>query len=122
MHRIQNDQPVETFLAHRTHPAFRIGVGTWGANRGMENLDAFRCKHGIKGSAVLAIVIPNKMRELMFLFRHVPDELARLLNHPYVRRMRGYIGDVDTTCPDLDEKEDVEGLEANGLHSKEIAG
>ena len=122
MRRVENDQLVETFLAHRTHPPFRIGICTGSSNRCMNNLDSFRCKHGIKGSAVLAIVIPNKMRELMFLFRHVPDELARLLNHPYVLRMRGYIGDVDTTCPDLDEKEDVEGLEANGLHSKEIAG
>jgi hypothetical protein len=43
----------------------------------------------------------------MFLLRQAPDELARLLGGPYSRRMSGHIGNMDTTCPDLDEKEDA---------------
>ncbi len=35
--------------------------------------------------------------------------------------MSGHIGNVDTTCPDLDERQDVEGLEANRFDREEIA-
>jgi hypothetical protein len=34
--------------------------------------------------------------------------------------MRGHVGKVDTTCPNFDEKEDVEGLQANRFDGEEI--
>lgn len=46
---------------------------------GAHNLDPFRRKDGIKGSTVLAIVIPDEMSKSLLLCLQVPDELARLL-------------------------------------------
>ena len=34
--------------------------------------------------------------------------------------MRSHIGDLDTACPNLDEKEHLEGLEAHGFDREEI--
>lgn len=86
----------------------------------MDNHDPFGSKHGIKGSSLLAIVIPNEMRESLFLFRQVPDELARLLDQPRLRRVGCHIGNVDMTCSNFDEKEDIEGLQVNRFDREEI--
>lgn len=121
MRRIQNDDPVETFFAHGTHPAFGIGVGTRGAYRSMDHLDSFRCKHGIEGGTVLAVVITYHMGELLLLRLQVPNDLARLLRHLSVGRMRRKAGQMNPAGSDFEEKEDIEGLQANGLDGEEIA-
>ena len=117
----QNDELVETLFADRAYPAFGIGVRPRRPNGRMDNFDLFRCKDSIEGSAVLAIVIPNKMRKRLLLRLQLPEELMGLLGHPSLRRMSGNAGYVDTTRSDFDEKEDIQSLEANSLDGEEIA-
>ena len=75
MRFVQNDELVETFFADRTHPAFGIGVRPRRSNWRIDNLNPFRCKDGMEGSTVLAIVIPNEMRERLLLLLQVPEGL-----------------------------------------------
>ena len=51
----------------------------------------------------------------------VPDDLARLLRHPSLGRMRRKADQMNPACPDLDKKEDTESLEANRFNREEIA-
>jgi hypothetical protein len=37
----ENKHPVEAFVSHRPHPAFRVGIGSRRSNRCLDHPDAF---------------------------------------------------------------------------------
>jgi hypothetical protein len=66
---VQNDDVIETLLAHGSHPTLgkRIGVGCM--KRCEQNVDAFRPKGGVKSTGKLGISIVNEKAGLGFTVR-----------------------------------------------------
>jgi hypothetical protein len=48
-------------------------------------------------------------------------KLPGTLGHPDLRRMSDNVGNVNTARPNVDEKEDIDGLQANRFHREAIA-
>src|SRR5688572_6361015 len=95
MRRIQIDQPVETFLAHRTHPTFSISIRPRRSNGRMDSSNAFGGENSIKDSTIFAVVVTYHMGKRLLLRLQVPDDLARLLRHPSLCRMSRNAGNMN---------------------------
>lgn len=65
---IEEDDLIQTFLAHRSHPPFseriRIRRLVWNVN----NLDPFCFKYGVKRHWKLLVMIMNQIADRIFAF------------------------------------------------------
>jgi len=68
-----------------------------------------------------AVVITYHIGKRLLLRLQVPDDLARLLSYPCLGRMRRNADQMNPAGADFDEKEDIDGLQANGLDGEDIA-
>src|SRR6266568_3460596 len=116
--------PVQTLLPDRPHPALRERVGIRRLDRGLDNLDAVADEDIIEGPSELAIAVTNQeprcdgALQRFHLYRAFPCPL----DDPSSVRVVSDAGDPNLPRVQLDEEQDVEGLEANGLHGEEVGG
>jgi hypothetical protein len=115
-----DERPVQALGSDRPDPPLRERVRprrpVWGA----DNLDAFGPEHLVEGPRVLGITIVDQGGGLFE--RAVDHEVAGLLGHPRRVRVLGHPGDVDLPGGKLDEEQDVQGLQPDGLDGEEVGG
>ena len=118
-----DQHPIQTLLPHRPHPALGERVGIRRLNRGLDDLDAVSGEDVVEGAGELGIPVtkeePRGGRALrpFHLYREFPCPL----DDPSSVRMVGDASDPDLPRMQLDEEQDVEGLEAHGLHREEVS-
>ncbi len=113
---------VQTFLAHRAHPAFREGSGVGSLDRRTNDRDRLSSKHRIERRRKRGITVVDEDPHRHGAILHVPSDVPRLLDHPGPGRVGGAAGQVDTSAAHLDEAEDIERLQPCGFRREAGTG
>src|ERR1700694_5772895 len=72
----QDEEPIETVVAHGSHPSFGISVRFWRPDRGANNPDALRAKHLVEGLGEFGVAVMNEELELVTLLTKVAGKVA----------------------------------------------
>jgi hypothetical protein len=117
-----DQHPIQTLLPHRPHPALGERVGVRRLNRGLDDLDAVSGEDVVEGAGELCIPVTKEEPRGGRALRpsHLYREFPCPLDDPSSVRMVGDASDPDLPRMQLDEEQDVEGLEAHGLHREEV--
>ena len=107
----KEDQPRETFLLDRAHPAFRVGVQVGRSGWQDDTLDTSLIDDLLKRSTEFGVAVMDEVlagrQEAPLLHR----EVARHLHHPGLIGMRRDASHIHLPAPKVDEEEDVVGHE-----------
>jgi hypothetical protein len=103
----KEDQPRETFLLDRSHPAFRVGVQIGRPRRQWHTCHPGCVDDLVKGRAVFPVpvmdqVLPGR-QEASFLHR----DMAGALHHPLGIGMGCHARDMDSPAAQMHETQDV---------------
>jgi hypothetical protein len=119
--RPQNQQPIQEVAAHRPHPALgdrvRLRCPRWRA----DHSDGLTGEHGVERGRELGVAIAEELRRPPARRLQRPRQVARLLGHPGGRRVRGATGEEDAARLHLQEEQNEDHLQADGLHDEEVA-
>jgi hypothetical protein len=59
----ENEDPVQALRPYRSHPAFRVGIGSRRTNGGFDDPDALGGEHLVEAGRELGIPVPDQERE-----------------------------------------------------------
>src|SRR5712691_1192831 len=118
----QDEGPIEELSSNRSHPSLSVSVGLRGSDRREDHPGPFGLEHLIEGTGELLIAVADEEAHLCRGFVTIEGEVPRLLGDEGLVRVRGRAGDVHLPGADLDEEQDVERLQGDGLHREEVAG
>ena len=119
---VQNEQPVETLRADGAHEPLGHPVGLRGAERRANDFDPVTPEHVVKLVGEFLVPIAKQEANGFRAARHRPGQLASALEDPRRAGMRCASCQMHTTAAQLDEEEDVEPLQLQRLHRREIDG
>jgi hypothetical protein len=120
MRFIEDDQFVQAFVAHRFHPAFRIGIRVGCAKWRENDMSSIGPKYGVECSHKLAVVVVNKEIDDRLSLFELPDHLSRLLCDPLPIRMGCTTCDIHPPRLQLNEKQNIDRLQEERFHREEI--
>src|SRR6266568_639498 len=120
MSSTSDERPVQALGAHRPDPPFRERVGPWRPERGADHIDELGAENLVERSRVLRVPVVDE--DGGALEPTVDREVPGLLGHPGRVRVLGHPGDVDPAGGELDEEQDVERPQPDGLHGEEVGG
>ncbi len=120
----EDHDPVQTFLAHRPDPAFCEGICIRCLHRRANERDIPGGEDGIKGCWKLAIPVVDQEAHRQPAILDLPTQLAchalRVPGHPSTRRVCGTTSEVDTSAPQFDKEEDVDGFQPHRFDGEEV--
>ena len=122
MSLVQNQEPVETLRASGPHESLRDRVRLGCSNRRANDSDALAAKHRVETARKLVITIPDEKANRFRALRERPSDLTRLLRHPRTVWMGRAASQVPAPTAEFDEKEHIEPLKPDRLHRKEVDG
>src|SRR5437667_11984184 len=119
MSTAKHERPVDALGPDGRDPSLGEGIGPGSPERGEDDLDAVACEHRVEAGGVLRVPVPYEEPEGS-VSGEVEGEVPPVLGDPDGVRVPGGSGHVDPTGAELDEDQDVEGLQPDGLHGEEI--
>jgi len=96
--------PVEAFGSHGPDPALRVRICPGGADRGLDDLDAFGGEHLVEGRGEFRIPVTDEEAERSSALYEIADEVASDLGDEGSGRMFGDAEDVHGTAVGLDDE------------------
>ena len=117
-----DEQVVEALRARRADPALGVGVRVRRAVGRAHDLDPLGREHRVEGRRELGVAIVDEEAGRRARLLQRPGEVARLLGDPGGGRVGGAAGEMDPPGADLEEEQDVQGLEEERLDGEEVAG
>jgi hypothetical protein len=118
----EDEDAVEAVGAEGAYPAFGVGVGVRRLDRRADDLSAEPVPHVVKGSGELAVPVVDQEPDDGGLFIERDEEVAGLLGDPGTGGVGGDAGEMHTPVVKLDEEQNVQPLQEDGVHGEEIAG
>src|SRR5215472_8243194 len=92
-------------------------------HRSPDDLQAFGSKDGIEGGWEVAIpIVDQKARLDLLPLLELPGQVPRLLGGPGSARVLGAGSEQDASAGQLQEEQDVEALQEDGVHREVVAG
>src|SRR5664280_3793170 len=117
-----DERPVEALGPHRLDHPFRVGVRVWSLDRGADHPHPLRAQDRVEWPAELRVPVPDEEPDRAGPSVEAQRQVARLLGHPGRVRVRRRGAHMDPPAAKLDEHEDVERAEPDGLDGEEVAG
>ena len=84
------------------------------------NLDTLSPQDLVEGGGELGVAVTEQEPGSQFAILDVPGQMPRLLHHPVAGGMCRAAGEMHTATANLDEEQDVQRLEPNGLDGEEV--
>ncbi len=117
-----DQQVVEAFAADRADPTFREGVGVRRLDRGQDHGRADRSEDVIEGRGELRVPVANQVSHRPAAILERPDQIARLLSDPRAGRVGRDSSQVHSSSAQLDEEEDRQLAQPDGVDGEEVTG
>jgi hypothetical protein len=114
----EDQTPVEALGAGGANEALGDGVRLRRSHRRANDLEPFAAEHVVEAARELAVSIANQEAERRRAFRERPGELSGLLGDPGAAGISGTAGEMHGSAAELDEEEDVQPLQRDGLDGK----
>lgn len=117
----RHDQyPVKALMSDRSDPSLRERVCLGRPNRCWDDLEALAPENLIERARELRVIVPNEELKAVICFVEVDREVFRLLSDPFGIGSCRAPAEMDAPARMLDEEQDVDPLEPQGLNSKEV--
>jgi len=116
----KDQEVIERFSTYGSHPSFGEGVRPRSAERSLDNLDALSPQDLVEARRELGVAVTEQEPGSEFAILDVPGQMPRLLHHPVAGGMCRAAGEMHTATANLDEEQDVQRLEPNGLDGEEV--
>src|SRR6266540_717209 len=110
---------VEAFSSNRADPSLGERVRPRRTDGCLHRRESFRSKHFIEGTWELCVSVPEQ--DVLALKVSRDREVPSLLGDPGRVGSAGGAGEMDSPRGELDEEQDVEGLQEHGLDGEEVA-
>ncbi|MDR3648765.1 MAG: hypothetical protein P4L20_06710 [Acidimicrobiales bacterium] len=119
----QEEHPIETLGAHRPDEPFGIGVGFGCAPRSAQDLDPLGAEYLVEDWAEPLVPVMNQVMDRFIAAFSCLGQVPGDLGAPGgVGGAVGHPADEDFPRVQVDEEEDMEGLQTNGLDGEEVTG
>jgi hypothetical protein len=118
----EDQHVVEQLAACGAHPPLREGVGTRGPKGQVDDLDALTAEDLIEGAGELGVPVAEQEPGGKLPIPQPRCQVPSLLDDPLAGRVVGAAGEVNTAAADLDEEEDVEPGQPDGVDGEEVGG
>src|SRR5215217_427908 len=117
---VEDQEPVETLSANGADEALGDRVRLRRAHRCFDDLDAFACEDGIEVARVLAVsvAIRNRDRQARSCSVQVNWRACCVTHAP--GRVRSAASDMHAAATQLDEEDNVQPLQRDGLDGEEV--
>jgi hypothetical protein len=119
---VDRQYAVEEFAANAADEAFGDGIGPWRTHRGLDDADVDGGEDGVKGGRELGVTVPDEEPEAAAGVLEVHEQVARLLGQPGSGGVAGDAEDVYAAGGVLDDKEDIQPTQGDGVEMKHVAG
>ena len=117
----EDQQPVEALAAQCPDPAFGVRPRLRRPYRRLDHPDTLGAEHLVEVAGELAVAVADEKPRTDALVIEVHGQVARPLGHPAAVRVRRNPGDVDAARRELEEEQDVEALQEEGVDGEEVA-
>ena len=117
-----DQEPVKTFTADCSDPAFSERVGVRRAKRRADYLDALALEDVVESAAELAVAVADQEPDRPRPIRERPGKLASLLGCPPPIRVGTTTSEMNAAAAEFDEEEDVQAAEPQRFDGEEVAG
>ena len=117
---VPNDGAVEQLASQTADPAFREGVGYWGVDWGLENLEALATEDLVEVVDELAGAVTNEGSGLREPVGMTHEEVAGGLGGPGARRVGGDAAVEHFAVGDVDEEQQVAAAQHGGVDGHEV--
>ena len=119
---VPDDGAVEELTTETADPAFRERVGAWCPDRCLEDLHVFGADDFVEGVDELATSVAYERPCVGELVAVSDEEVAGGLGRPGSGGVLGDAAEVDGSGGDVDEEQQVEPAERDGVDGGEVAG
>jgi len=119
---VLDDGAVEEFASDRSDPAFGERVGHRGADRGLEDFEAFCAEDLVERVDELAAAVTNECPCVLEAFGVADEKVPGGLGGPGAGRVGGDTGEDDLAGADFDEEQYVVAAQECGVDGEEVAG
>ena len=106
-------------MSVRSSPPHGVRPGC--PDRGLDDPDAVGSKDGVEGGCELGVAVTDKELDGVRLVGELHREVASLLGHPVSGRLGGHAGNPHQARVVVDEHEDVQPAEKDGVDVEEVA-
>src|SRR5664280_2861405 len=106
----EDEHVVETFVAHGSHPAFRVGIGPGRSDRCLDHPDALGAQDLVEAGRELGVPIRDQELDGSTAVYKAADQVASHLGDEHTGRMVGDTEDVQLSSRQFDDQEHVELL------------
>jgi hypothetical protein len=103
-------------------PIQRSAIAFASLRRGADDADVGGVDHGVEGLGELGVAVLDQESEVVGAVAEVHQEVAGLLGDPVAGGVGGDPGDVDAAGGVLDDDQDVEPAEDDGVDVGEVDG
>jgi hypothetical protein len=117
-----DEDVVEAFSAQGADPALRDRVRPESLRWRLDDADSVSVEDVVEGSGELGVAIADQEPELLGAVGEVHQQVANLLGHPIAAGMGGDPGDVHAAGGVLDDDQEVEPAEDDGVDVGEVDG
>src|SRR6266516_3689347 len=117
----EDQQPVEALAAQSADPALGVRSRPRCLHRRFDDTDAFEAEHLIEVARELAVAVADQEARPHPFVVESHQQVARLLGHPGAVGVSGDARDVHATARQLNEEQDIETLEEDGVDGEEVA-
>src|SRR6266487_2931082 len=119
---LRDDQdPVETFAPDAADPALRVRLRLRRSDRRPDHRDPLLVKESVEGVGQLDVAVADQDSRLFALVPEGCEHGACLLGDPGGVGVGGDAGDVHAPALELDEEEDIQAAQPNGVDREEVA-
>jgi hypothetical protein len=110
-----DQEMIETFAAQGADEAFRDGVRPRCSCRGADDADVGTGEYRVEGGGELAVAVADQELKAVGVLAEVHEQVAGLLGHPRPGGVGGDPGEVHAAAAVLDNDQDVEAAEEDGV-------
>ena len=120
--QVEDEDAVEEFASNAADEAFGDRVGSRRPHRCLDDPDVERGEHGVEGCGELGVAVPDEKPEAAAGVLEIHDQVASLLSQPGSGGMGGDAEDVYAAGGVLDDKEDMQPAQGDGVEMEHVAG
>jgi hypothetical protein len=118
----EDQQVVEQLAARGANPALGERVRTRRPVGQADDLDALAAEDFIEGSGELGVPVTEQELGGKVAILQLPGQVPSLLDDPFAGWVVGAAGEVKSATADLDDEEDVEPGQPDGIDGEEVCG
>ena len=120
--QVDDEDPVEVFASDAADEAFGDRVGSRCPHRCLDDADTERGEHGVERCGELSVTVPDEKPEAAAGVLEVHEQVTGLLGQPGPGGVTGDAEDVYAAGGVLDDKEDIQPTQGDGVEMKHVAG